>query len=221
MAAAAPDGKCKDLKILETNIEKNGDKKTPKDKEESISSEAQGWISSEYIQSWATVQPLLGDVDLRPYLFVAKDRKDYFGGNSALGKLVAVAEHLMGPKLSVQTMSSQLKELAAPEAAQVFEEVRLRIMSKGTFDTQPSGVEGLKVLIIAHPELEPNLVGFLESLPQERLGPWVVSGWSSAIKDPTTVQRLNRLLETWSGSTDNERLKAAATAAISAQRRAR
>ncbi|EKD63018.1 MAG: KAP P-loop [uncultured bacterium] len=218
MAAASADGKCRDLKVLEVNIEKQTDKKTST-KEESISAEAQGWISSEYIQSWAAVQPQLGDIDLRPYLFVAKDRKDYFGGNSALGKLVAVAEQLLGPKMTVQAMNSKLRELAPPETAQVFEEVRLRIMSKGSFDTQPPGIEGLRVLVTAHPELESNLMSFLESLPLDHLGPWVVQGWNAVIKDPANNVRFDQSLDRWASTSNNQPLKTAAAAAISTRRK--
>jgi len=32
------------------------------------------------IRSWARVQPMVGEMELRPYLFVAKDRKDYSQG---------------------------------------------------------------------------------------------------------------------------------------------
>lgn len=224
MAAASADGKCKDLKALEQNLDKKPEasESTPKEKttpEESLSTEAQGWIASEYIQSWAKVKPKLGDVDLRPYLFVAKDRKDYFGGNSALGKLVAVAEQLMGPKMAVQAMLSKLRELAAPEAAQVFEEVRLRIMSKGSLDTQPHGIEGIRVLVTAHPELEPNIIGFLESLPTERLGPWVVQGWGAVIKDPGNIARFDQLLGGWSSVSNNQPLKTAAAGVMSAKRK--
>ena len=42
------------------------------------------WLASEASMAWARVQPPLGGVDLRPYLFVTKDRKDYFGAVSAL-----------------------------------------------------------------------------------------------------------------------------------------
>ena len=55
-------------------------------------------------------------------------------------------------------MSGELKKLAAPEAAQVFEEVRAIIMSKGAFDSSPSGADGLAVLVTAHPSLEPSLL---------------------------------------------------------------
>jgi hypothetical protein len=72
------------------------------------------------VRVWAQVQPALANVDLRPYLFVTKDRKDYFGAVSVLGHLVGVVEKLFGPKLTMQRLEAELKKLAPPEAAEVF-----------------------------------------------------------------------------------------------------
>jgi hypothetical protein len=44
-----------------------------------------------------------------------------------------------------------LKQLVQPEAEKVFEAVRTKIMSTGTFDTKPAGVDGLVVLGKAQP----------------------------------------------------------------------
>ena len=95
--------------------------------------------------TWAQVQPPLAAVDLRPYLFVAKDRKDYIGAASVLGHLATVVEQLLGPKILVQAMEADLKRLAPPEAAQVFEAVRGRIISSD--DTRRSYNRGpLRIL---------------------------------------------------------------------------
>lgn len=217
-AASSIDGKCGDLKILEENAIKKTSKETL-ERDKTINPETKEWLQSEYIVSWAAVQPKLGDLDLRPYLFVAKDRKDYFGGNSALGKIAAIAEQLLGPKMTVQSMNVKLKELKPPEAEEVFEEVRLRIVGRGTLDTQPPGIEGLKVLVTSHQELESKLIGFLESLPTEHLGIWIVQGWSATINGKDNNLRFDDLLSNWAMVNNNEALKAAASAAISVRKK--
>jgi predicted KAP-like P-loop ATPase len=124
-AATSADGKSPDLKMIEESLRVKPNPKAvakaatkASEKHEEQQSSETSWSSSESIRSWAALDPQLADVDLRPYLFVAKDRKDYFGGSSALGKLVAVVEKLLGPKLAVQGMITSLRQLAAPEAAQ-------------------------------------------------------------------------------------------------------
>ena len=172
------------------------------------------WKSSQSILAWARVQPPVADIDLRPYLFATKDKKDYFGPASVLGHLAAVAEKLFGPKLSVQALESDLKQLAQPEAEKLFEAVRTKIMSGDTFDTQPAGIEGIVVLVKAQPSLQGSLIDFLHALPSSRCGPWVLGGWQSALKDADVLARMGRLLEGWAKVTDNQMLKIAAEAAI-------
>ncbi|MDD2919944.1 Qat anti-phage system ATPase QatA [Rhodoferax sp.] len=168
------------------------------------------WKSSETIRDWARVQPFLTGVDLRPYLFVTKDKKDYFGPVSVLGHLAAVVEKLFGGKMSVQAYEAELKQLVQPEADKVFEAVRTKIMGSGAFETMPPGVDGLVVLVKAQPGLQGKLLDFLEGLPTSKCGPWAVRGWQGVIKDTDGVARLTKLLNDWSKVTNNVGLKAAA-----------
>jgi predicted KAP-like P-loop ATPase len=172
------------------------------------------WKSSQTIKDWARVIPFLGEIDLRPYLFVTKDKKDYFGPVSVLGNLAAVVEKLFGGKMSVQAYETELKLLVQPEADKVFEAVRTKIMSSGSFVTMPSGVDGLIILVKAQPGLQGKLLDFLEGLPTSKCGPWVVHGWQEAIKDAGCITRLKDLLNVWSKVTNNPGLKAAADAVL-------
>lgn len=228
-AAAAADGKCQDLAALEAAATAKEDaegaakrKKTPDPTKTTAKQEAMRpaesvllneWLSSEAIKAWAAVPTTLANEDLRPYLFVAKDRKDYFGAASVLGHLVAVVDQLFGGKLMVRGLDADLKRLAPPEAAQVFEAVRGRIVGGDSFEIEPPGAEGLAVLVKAHPTLQENLIDFLEALPRNRLGPWVCSGWEGALRDQESVQRFDRLLQAW-GKGGSQILKAAASGVL-------
>ena len=238
-AAAATDGKCSDLSLLEVVATKgetkngNGKRKTvatSKVKDRSKPSTKSGdvnvaeralvdeWLSSQAIMAWAGVQTPLGDEDLRPYLFVAKDRKDYFGTASALGHLATVVEQLLGDKFAVQGLEADLNRLAPPEAAQVFEAVRGRIIGGDSFNIEPSGVAGLTVLVKAQPLLQRNLVDFLEGIPRGRLGPWVCKGWEGVLKEPEEIVRFKRMLKVWSKE-GSAALKVAASGTLSIRQR--
>lgn len=213
-AAVVSDGRCADLAALEKVATDPGPTKAPptkaaegkadgpKPKLEVVrnpdNTQLSEWLSSAAIKAWAAVQPAIGDDDLRPYLFVAKDRKDYFGAASALGHLAGVVEQLFGGKFVVQGLESELKRLAAPEAAQVFEAVRGRIVGSDSFDTEPVGAVGLAVLVRAHPVLQSGLIDFLEALPRDRLGPWACSGWEGVLRDPEVGHRFEQVLQSWS-----------------------
>lgn len=172
------------------------------------------WKSLETVRDWAHLSPKLSGLDLRPYLFVTKDKKDYFGPVSVLGHLAGVVEKLFGGKMTVQGYDAELKQLVQPEAEKVFEAVRSKIMSTGAFDTRPAGVEGLVVLVKAQPGLQTHLMDFLEALPSGKCGPWAVSGWQGVIKDTECATRLTKLLGDWGKVTNNPGLKASAEAVL-------
>lgn len=212
VAAVAGDGQCVDLETLERSVivvepakpvtaNKTQDAKTASKPEVVKLTESPllaEWLSSPAIKAWASVPTRVGTEDLRPYLFVAKDRKDYFGATSVLGHLTEVVEQLFGAKMAVQALEGELKRLAPPEAAQVFEAVRARLVGTGEFATEPAGAAGMVVLAKAHPSLQGALVDFLEALPIDKLGPWACSGWGVALKDEREAQRFDRLLDAWS-----------------------
>jgi predicted KAP-like P-loop ATPase len=207
-AARDPNGTCVDLKQLELSV---ADEQAPKkargrsvgrteEPKISTSTMLTEWLGADAIKAWAGLKPALADVDLRPYLFVTKDRKDYFGPASILGRLASVVEKLLGPKLQVQSLEGELKLLAAAEASQVFEAVRGRVTGGDTYDTEPPGVAGLGVLVKAHPSLQSNLLDMLETLPAARCGAWVATGWQGVITDQAQTTRLSNLMEIWAAS---------------------
>ncbi|MDS4019500.1 MAG: Qat anti-phage system ATPase QatA [Candidatus Competibacter sp.] len=224
VAAVHPQGLCEDLDALEKGLAaadgkepQAGDRKGQKTADTTPAPDSTvltEWKSSETVCDWASLSPKLSGLDLRPYLFVTKDKKDYFGPVSALGHLAGVVKKLFGGEMTVQGYEAELKQLVQPEAEKVFEAVRSEIMSTGAFDTKPKGVNGLVVLVKAQPSLQSRLMDFLEALPSDKCGPWAISGWQGAIKDPEYAARLTKLLEDWSKVTNNAGLKAAADLAL-------
>ena len=240
-AAAASDGKCSDLSALEAEVlvgqrrKGNGaSKETANSKvhDQRGSAAKHGgiskserilvdeWQSSPAIMAWAGVPTPIGDVDLRPYLFVAKDRKDYFGVTSTLGHLATLVEQLLGDKFTVQSVGGELARLAPPEAIQVFEAVRGRVLGVDSFESEPPGVAGLTELVKAHPNLQKNLVDFLETLPHDRLGPWACKGWESVLRDSEEARRFESLLTAWSKE-GGSMLKVAANGVLRTRQRGR
>ena len=231
-AARDPQGRCEDLAALEADVaaapavpakttsgkakEKADATASPTPVPAADSANLAEWRASEVIRAWARLSPPLAALDLRPYLFVAKDRKDYFGATSVLGHLAVVAEKLMGPKLAVRGLEGELVQLAPPEAHRLFEVLRGRIMGADAFQSAPAGVDGLAALVRAQPTLQAALLDFLESLPSDRCGTWPATGWNAVIKDANEARRYQQLLATWTGSAGTA-LKTAAAAALRTQ----
>jgi hypothetical protein len=232
-AVAHSAGYCVELKPLEaeargSGIERQGHGATSKKSRvgEASSTPAataaespvlQEWLASALVKDWARIEPSLAEVDLRPYLFVAREKKNYFTAASPLGKLGILVDQLMGPKMAVLGMEAQLRQLPAPEAEQVFEELKGRILGGDKFDSEPAGIAGMSVLVAAQSTLQLKLLGLLEILPAERSGTWVVAGWGKVLTDATVKTRFNKLLEDWAKGSSAPALKAAASAALKLQ----
>lgn len=233
VAAVHPKGICEDLDMLEKSLAADGASASAKGDGKAVAADARKglkameaaapvpespllaeWKSSDTVRDWARVQPLLSGIDLRPYLFVTKDKKDYFGPVSVLGHLASVVEKLFGGKMMVQSYEAELKLLVQPEADKVFEAVRTKIMGTGAFETTPPGIDGLIVLVKAQSGLQGKLLDFLEALPSSKCGPWAVRGWQGVIKEPESAGRLTALLTEWSKLTNNLGLKTAAELAL-------
>lgn len=172
------------------------------------------WKSQQDIIAWARVEPLLGKLDLRPYLFATKDKKDYFGPVSALGHLALVAEKLFGSKFTVEPLVPELRQLTSLEAEKLFHHLRNRILANGSFDVRPPGIYGMLALLRAHAEMHGLLIDFLRSLPTSRCGVWVVGGWDQAIKGTGSEDGLKQLIENWAKIEGNPKLKLAAEAVL-------
>ncbi|MGD0797742.1 MAG: Qat anti-phage system ATPase QatA [Acidobacteriaceae bacterium] len=214
-SALSDQGICLDIAALEAAAKKSGETPTAK-KPSRVDPPAKNvglgldvvktenspllteWLSSPMALDWARLSPPIGAIDLRPYLFVARDRKDFFGAATILGQVASIAEKLFGQKLAVQGHEADLRKLAPPEAAQVFEIIRGRVIGSDSFETEPAGAAGLGVLVKAQPFLQSNLLDFLESLPPNRIGPWACAGWENVIKEADMVRRFDQLLENWS-----------------------
>lgn len=210
LTATSPNGKCNELKLLEKEVKSKEEtpnaesgKKKKEEKQVEVSKPTSSdnliffeWTSTQDIRTWASVSPELADIDLRPYLFVAKDKKDFFGTSTSLGHLAALVEKLLGKRMAVQVFDGDIKKLSGTEANQIFEALRTKIISSDQFATEPDGIAGLALVVKSHPQLQNNLVDLLEGLPKDKLGPWVLKGWE-ALLTGQTKQRLDELVGVW------------------------
>jgi predicted KAP-like P-loop ATPase len=214
IAYKAPDGKSKELKALEDSvrnapaaiipkdlIEKARDPKSPIETE---------WLENDFAKNWAKIDPPLQDVDLRPYVFVTRDKRNYLGGGATASPLDALVEKLMGSQFAVSSADAEVKKLSMTEAEQVFERIRSRIAQNDSFKTRPDGMQGLESVAKVHPALQKRLIDWIETLPCSKLGGWVVVGFDSILTDPTAKAGYSTLLTNWAKQTENPALKAAA-----------
>lgn len=225
MAASSPDGKPPAIEQFERNVRSQSDKQEhgakPKSKGAEKSSpiksidlapEAEEWMSNDWALRWAAIDPPLANVDLRPYVFVTRDKRMSLGATIVASRFESLVEKLMGPPIMVSAASAEIEKLTSQESQELFEIVRGRILQEDDFRTKPGGVDGLVLLVEKHPELQRKVVEFIRELPVPKLGPWVASSWSTCLSDSNLAADFETLARGWETQSENTVLQSAVRA---------
>lgn len=225
LAANHPDGKPDAVKAFEKNVRKapagdDWDDRTNSRSSRNVQSlpelppEAVEWEKNEWAKAWASIDPALGEHDLRPYVFVTRDKRSSLGGLSAASHLEGLVEKLMGPVIMVRGAAAEVAKLTGPEPEEVFEAIRGRILQSDDFKTKPKGVDGLVRLVEAHPSLQRRLVDFVRELPVSKVGTWVASSWGACFPDQGVSAEMQTMVREWSQQAENLTLQKAAAAML-------
>lgn len=220
LAAGHPDGKPEAIAQFEERIRtatkkedaENDTTSTKKVRKvmQAIAPEITEWEKNTWITGWIVIEPSLANIDLRPYVFVTRDKRSSLGGLLATSHLEALVEKLMGPQMMVRSLGDELSKLAGPEPEELFETIRGRILQEDSFSTKPKGVDGLVRVVEIHKQLQRRLLDFVRELPVNKLGAWAASSWDACLKDKDIARDFNSVLQGWAGQSENQVLRAAA-----------
>ncbi len=217
LATSSFDGKVPALGRLEKGSARGsgGKGKATAEKPAAVGAELDDWGAREWVSSWALIDPHLAEVDLRPYVFVTRDKRSFYAGAPLSGQLDALIERLMGSAMVVSGAIADIKKLSDPDAQQIFAELKARVLRVPNLSIEPLGVRGLVQLAQHKPALQPMLLQLLKELPLEGLGPWAATGCAVAFdKNPDGKSAYQELLRAWAKQTDNNRLKGGAEMAL-------
>ena len=157
-----------------------GDIKTMVENNKTVKSKDR-WYDLNKIWKWLITEPEIADKDLRPYYYACKEKIDYFSGKTSRNNLSEIVDLLFRDEMAIVGRTEDLKNLTTQESEQVFGIIAQKIMEKGQFDMKPKGIDGLIVLVQNKPELRKNIVDFIEAIPIDKVGVWVINGWDKAI----------------------------------------
>jgi hypothetical protein len=187
-----------------------GGRKAQRSAPEPLPAEAVEWEKNEWAKGWAAIDPALKGVDLRPYVFVTRDKRSSLGGLAAASHLEGLVERLMGPTMMVRGAAAEIAKLTGPEPEEVFEAIRGRILQDDNFTAKPKGADGLVRLVEAHPTLQRRLLEFIRELPVTKVGSWAASSWGACFTDTGIAAEYQTTLRSWAEQTENSILQKAA-----------
>lgn len=171
------------------------------------------WLDREWLTRWLKIEPALTGVDLRPYVFVARDKRILSAGAEG-SDLDVLIRTLGGPDMAARGVEPQVKELTPAAAEQVFAALRDRVLRHGSFTDEPPGFLGLTLVAKHHPRHQAEILSMLVGIEHRQLGMWVARGWNEMITDPNAKEQLRMLLTQWATQDDNDLLKRAAGQAL-------
>ncbi|MDH4378400.1 MAG: P-loop NTPase fold protein [Vampirovibrionales bacterium] len=180
------------------------------------SEDKQKWLEQEWIQEWSKIDPKLGSLDLRPYIFVSQDKRIRFDAlhhNEELIQLVGILR--TSGSIGIRQAVSKVQTLSPIDAQSAFQMLREHVDRAGNYQSKPPGIDGMVTLAQHHVSLRPFLIEFLQSFTIAGLGPWVVSGWGAALSEEPFKTQLNSIFQGWHSEAPDGPLKVALGVALS------
>jgi len=175
---------------------------------EAMPHEVADWLKNEWIKGWAAIDPPLRDIDLRPYVFVTRDKRGSLGGFAASAHLEELVDRLTARKMVARVAMPEVARLTPQELDEVFTAVSDRVTQADDMNSEPPGVQGLLVLYEQSPEMGRRLVDFARTLDVGAVGVWPAAMIAN-ITAPEVVDVAHALLQEWSEQTENAKLKRA------------
>ena len=216
---SANTGASEELGALEAAVSRQGSgalgklSANGKGKESNPPASPPDWPNLEWAKQWAAIDPPLAEHDLRPYVFVTRDRRSVFGAVTSLGELDELVVKLRGSPLQVRQASTEVARLQTMEAEQVFDALLAGVRDAEDLAQEPAGARGLAEIARHHKFLQPSLLAFLRDLPVSKLGPWAIAGWAGTFSEADVRSGFDSLLDEWGTQDENRPLKAAALGA--------
>lgn len=165
------------------------------------------WMTQPNVIPWAGQEPKIGAEDLRPYLFVVNDVKNFAMLAAALDpRLLALIDKLTKDEITAASALVAVAALAPEDQMLVFEELRAKVLRTTDWERKPQAITGMIQLLTKVPEFEYRYLELLAQLPARKLGAWAASGHNRAVKTPSGQARLKQIIEGWK-TTGSESLK--------------
>lgn len=195
---AQQDGFPKEIKYAETLCKGESEESI----EESLL-DVKALISEEWFKNWFGIEPMLGEVDLRPYFYFSRDVLGII--TSETSRMSSQAQEIFlklvsESKATVRNGLKQIKSLSQAESAAIFTALSSKIKQ---LDDDAKAGDYLKTIIQMtedKPDLKSELLAFLSSLPHSILSPAVIPELLKSTKDSTYEASAKELISLWTKS---------------------
>jgi hypothetical protein len=187
-----------------------------------LPAEAKLWDRDEWMQAWLDSDPRLGDQDLGPYFYFARDR--LAGGTLTTQRMSPKARgvlvQLLSPaKVIRDSATAALKDLQATDAVAIQEALAERVRTSDTLSEASEPFQGLISFIAVRHELVSEFASIIRSLPVSRISAGTPNRLLLAADKMESAPKavVRALITEWQGQTENPKLAASARIALGVQ----
>ena len=215
----SPTGMAGDLIWLEdeTKIKKNDKKSKKEDEPKDVPEHVKKWLDQIHIKSWASISPKLSEIDLRPYVFVARDKRLTVAEGGSLDALGELKSIISKSSINARKEESRIENLSPSDAERLFNGLREDILKEGLLD-EPKAFEGIRLVVKHHRKHQSSLLHCVSNIDTKKLGPWIIKGWEGILTTEESLRGHNELLEKLAKQDGNPFTKQAAKTALESQR---
>ena len=167
-SAKSVDGICQDIKQVEESV-KNTSEISWTENLSKFKTE------DEWFKKWLKIQPSIGEEDLRPYVFIAKDKKINLFLINTNEKILELFNVLLQSKFMINANINKIKNITESEALELFNLVTNRIKEHKDWTVEPAGYEGIKALVQEHSSLQKHFISLLKTFDGNNIGVWVLN----------------------------------------------
>ncbi|MGC1021342.1 Qat anti-phage system ATPase QatA [Pantoea agglomerans] len=179
-----------------------------------------GWMKNDWAVDWARTEPRLSGEDLRPYIFVTRDKPNLFTGSLTSSHLTPLIEKLMGKGIALAVLKDPLEKLTPQEADEVFEALSERILQVDSFSSKPAGIDGMHFFVKTRPQTQRQLLNFIRRIETPKKGGvWMAAGFGQCFTDNTHEQEFRSILQEWVEQSGNPSLSDAAQLLLNTPRK--
>ncbi|MBS1902858.1 MAG: hypothetical protein JSS75_04070 [Bacteroidetes bacterium] len=173
--------------------------------------------ATERFEEWRVQEPSLAGVDLRPYIFVSREKVIGAGAiDGASERLSEIAAHLRSSSIILRNGATKLLQTVTDvEVTKLFAMFESELRSVQDLRKMPGAVHGLIAITKVNPAKSDAVLLLLESLPTRNLGPWVAAELSGGLTSGSS-EKVRKLLTAWAERAENPELKSAAKAILQA-----
>jgi hypothetical protein len=171
--------------------------------EPAISDQVQLWLADDWMRRWLTADPQLRDVDLGPYFYIAHDK---LGAAEAVETRLSPAARAVLAKLLADGDASRAvglsdaSKLAAADVTAVFEILAGRARAADV-DEARKLISTILKLAEARPDLVPQFIGMLESLPDTKVPISLPMSLTVLVDGKPTAPLARAIFHRWQAST--------------------